>query len=59
VTIRSQSRHSVRAVRTKRSARRKTELWESPDVAERWVETDPEKLAELTTEPTAPLPSKP
>jgi hypothetical protein len=49
----------VRAVRTKRSARRKTELWESPDVAERWVETDPEKLAELTTEPTAPLPSKP
>jgi hypothetical protein len=30
--------------------RRKTELWESPDVAERWVETDPEKLAELTTE---------
>jgi Second Messenger Oligonucleotide or Dinucleotide Synthetase domain len=29
--------------------RRKTELWESPDVAERWVETDPEKLAELTT----------
>jgi hypothetical protein len=48
----------VRAVRTKRSARRKTELWESPDVAERWVETDPEKLAELT-EPTAPLPSRP
>lgn len=30
--------------------RRKTELWESPDVAERWVETDPEKLADLTTE---------
>jgi hypothetical protein len=30
--------------------RRKTEFWESPDVAERWVETDPEKLAELTTE---------
>jgi hypothetical protein len=30
--------------------RRKTELWESPDVAERWVETDPEKLAELTIE---------
>ncbi len=30
--------------------RRNTELWESPNVEERWVETDPEKLAELTTE---------
>jgi hypothetical protein len=30
--------------------RRKTETWESPNIAERWVETDPEKLAELTTE---------
>lgn len=29
---------------------RKTELWRSPNVDERWVETDPEKLADLTTE---------
>jgi len=30
--------------------RRKVESWESPNIAERWVETDPERLAKLTTE---------
>jgi hypothetical protein len=30
--------------------RRKPELWTSPQIEERWVETDPEKLAELTVE---------
>jgi len=29
--------------------RRDTAKWEAPDEAERWVETDPEKLAELAT----------
>lgn len=30
--------------------RRKTELWSSANIEERWVETDPDKLVELTTE---------
>jgi hypothetical protein len=30
--------------------RRKTELWASPRIEERWVETDPEQLGKLTVE---------
>jgi hypothetical protein len=35
--------------------RRDTRRWDAPDVEERWVETDPEKMTELTSDMNATL----